>query len=193
MIDRELRCAVKKSIVRNILLKSTALLLEEFSVHHGAARIDLLVLNGNMHGYELKSDADTLDRLPDQARLFGSVFDRITLVTGYRHAYTALKIIPEWWGVKLAHVGPRGAIHLSDARSPKKNPTQDVMSIARLLWRDEALELLSELNHTDGLMSQPRSRLYHRISEVADADTVRNFVIQRLRLRKARLSASPQM
>jgi hypothetical protein len=47
-------------------------------------------------GYELKSERDTLERLPLQARIYSRVFDRVTLVTGLRHAGAAEDRIPGW-------------------------------------------------------------------------------------------------
>jgi len=183
MKDHDLRQAVKKRLLRSICHVPNAFLLEEFGVHHGSARIDLVIVNGLLHGFELKSDSDTLDRLPDQIRLYSSVFDRVTLVVGYRHAYAALKMVPEWWGVKLAHVGQRGAIRIADARSARRNPNQDPLSLASLLWRGEALQLLSQVYTVDGHRSKRRSVIYRRLSEITDADTIRAFVMECLRLR----------
>ena len=184
MTDNDLRQAVKKRLQRSISRKPNAKLLEELSVHHGSARIDLAVLDKILHGYELKSDSDTLERLPDQVRLFNAVFDKVTLVVGYKHAYSAFQMIPDWWGVQLAHTGTRSAIRISDARAARKNPTQDPASLAALLWREEALMLLARIETLDGYKSKRRLEIYRRLSEVSDLDTIRKFVIQRLRLRK---------
>src|SRR3989338_11292875 len=82
--------------------KLPAEIFEEFGVSHGTARIDFAIVNGVMHGYEIKSDRDTLDRLPDQMREYNAVFDKMTLVVGRHHLYEALAIIPEWCGIILA-------------------------------------------------------------------------------------------
>jgi hypothetical protein len=63
----------------------------------GSVRIDVAVINGELTGYELKSDRDTLERLPLQAELYSRVFDRLILVVGKRHAKKAIEHIPEWW------------------------------------------------------------------------------------------------
>jgi hypothetical protein len=57
-------------------------IIEELGVVHGKSRIDIAVINGLMHGYEIKSDKDTLQRLPEQMNMYNSVFNKVTLVVG---------------------------------------------------------------------------------------------------------------
>lgn len=185
MNELQLRAAVKRKILSRYLKEPNTAILEEFSLKHASARIDLVVVNSVLHGFELKSDCDTLERLPDQSRIYSSVFDRITLIVGYRHAYEALEIIPNWWGVKLAHVGQRGAIHFSDARSSRKNPSIDPGAVARLLWREEALDLLDQIDEADGFRSKPSASICERLVEVACLDHLQSKVRQRLKERRA--------
>ncbi len=166
MNDYQIRAALKRKLFVQYFRDPETLILDEVGIRHDAARIDLVVVNGTLHGFEIKSDRDTLKRLPDQARIYNSVLDRITLVTGHRHADEATQIIPEWWGVKLAVAGPRDAIHFSNIRAPRNNPSPDILAIAKLLWRDEALAFLDELGVADGLRSKPRAVIYARLAEV---------------------------
>jgi hypothetical protein len=62
-------------------------ILQEFSISD--ARIDIAVFNGIMHGYEIKSDVDTLKRLPQQIKAYDSIFDKITLIVGKAHCTVA--------------------------------------------------------------------------------------------------------
>src|ERR1700733_13876750 len=77
--------------------------LEEMVVPGMDTRIDLAVVNGSLHGFEIKSDVDTLRRLPSQRDSYNSLFDQITLVIAARHFKKALTMIPEWWGVAIAN------------------------------------------------------------------------------------------
>src|SRR5689334_921725 len=99
-----------RSVLRGILEKKReqyrgqghrAEIFDELGVQHGANRVDYAIVNGIMCGYEIKSDRDTLDRLPEQVKEFSEVFDELTLVVGKRHLYKAIHHIPEWWGVWL--------------------------------------------------------------------------------------------
>jgi hypothetical protein len=164
--------------------------LEELGIRHGAARVDLALINGSLHGFEVKSDRDSLTRLENQVRLFDSVFDRMTLVVGYRHAGVAIKMIPDWWGVKLADVGPRGAVRFSDARAPRNNPDVDKHFLVKLLWKSEALEILTVLGLQTGLKSKSRQVIYQRLAEHADLEFIREKTREALRVRRAGKSAA---
>lgn len=155
MNDQQVRATLLRKLSSRFSNDPNTLILEELGLKHGSARVDIVVINGRIHGFEIKSDEDTLDRLPDQQRIFSAVLDRVTLVVGYRHAYDALQIVPEWWGVKLAEETKNGKVSLMEARSPKNNPSPDPRSVASLLWREEALKLLEEFNIADGVRSKP--------------------------------------
>ena len=49
-------------------------------------RIDIAVVKGALHGFEIKSDFDNLKRLARQVDLYSQVLDRATLVVGERFA-----------------------------------------------------------------------------------------------------------
>lgn len=85
-------------------------IVEEMGIWSGSARIDVAVINGELTGYELKSDRDTLGRLPAQVKLYGRVFDRVVLVVGRKHATAAQRVVPKWWGITIANLGPAGSI-----------------------------------------------------------------------------------
>lgn len=99
--NHHLRTALKRYLLAEYSNDPDTLVVDELGVLHGAVRIDTVVINGILHGYELKSDKDTLERLPEQTKVYSSVFDRLTLVVGYRHAYEAIKNMPEWWANQI--------------------------------------------------------------------------------------------
>jgi hypothetical protein len=131
----------------------------------------------------LKSDADDLRRLPRQIQIYSSVLDRVTLVVGLRHAKEAERMVPHWWGIKVAEVGNRGGFDFHDAKRPTSNPDQDAVAVCRLLWRDEALTLLDELGQAKSLRHKPRALIYSHLAEVADLETVRARVRRQLKFR----------
>lgn len=158
--------------------KLPAEIFEEFGVSHGTARIDFAIINGVMHGYEIKSDKDTLDRLPDQMREYNAVFDKMTLVVGKRHLRDALDKVPDWWGIILAKKTPDNQVVFYEIRADGKNPAQDGLSIARLLWRAEALKILEDKKEADDIRSKPREIIYTKLAEVLkdDLDTLKDYV-----------------
>ena len=145
-------------------------------MRHGSVRIDIAVINGMMHGYEIKSDRDTLERLPEQMTEFNTIFDRVTLVVGKQHLYHAIHMVPDWWGITIAKIDNKGRVVFNTIREPEDNNKQDKVSIARLLWREDALRILEEHGQADGVRSKPREFVYRRLADVLDADILKERV-----------------
>jgi hypothetical protein len=163
-------------------------IVEEMCIHSGAARIDVAVINGVLHGYELKSDRDTLDRLSEQAESYCAVFDQLTLVVGERHVRNAAELVPDWWGITVARYW-RGNLLFRDLKRSQMNPSLDPVSIAELLWRDEALKFLSDLDSAEGMRSKPKSRVCEKLAEVANLSALRDRVRHCLKARLNQQSA----
>ncbi len=124
--DKQIRAAFKESLKNIHKEENKTKIIEELGVKHGAARVDIAVINGEIHGYELKSDLDTLYRLSEQMKVYNAVFDRITLVVGKTHVYKAIKIIPEWWGIIIAKTTESiNSIDFFNIREPDENPNRD--------------------------------------------------------------------
>jgi len=184
MYDKQIRDAVYQKLFRRYKNTANVLVLEEVGLRHGSARIDFLTVKDRLHGYELKGDKDSLYRLENQMPVYNSVLDRVTLIVGYRLADKAMRSVPDWWGVKLAHLGNRGAIHFHDARGPKNNPNIEKVALAKLLWQEQALEVLKEIGADAGVRSKPRKEIYVRLAQSADLDLIRKKVCHYLRLRR---------
>lgn len=173
--DKLIRTALIKDLEDLYKEDKDAKIVEEFGVTYGAARVDIAVVNGVMHGYELKSDLDTLNRLPEQMKHYNSVFDQITLVVGKNHLHEAIKIIPDWWGVTIAKIETGSdVVSFCLIREAEQNPEQDKRSIASLLWKDEALNLLEEVGCAKGVRSKDRSTIHTRLAEVVDIELLKN-------------------
>lgn len=185
MNDHDIRRVLKTELMRRYAKDNNTLVLDEVGIRHGAARIDLVVVNHQLHGYEIKSDRDSLKRLPDQIRAYSSIMDRMTLVVGYRHAYAALKMIPEWWGVRLAETRKQsGTVVLSGARAARNNPKADLDAAVALLWRGEALAILEEMAVAGGVRSKRRNEIYKRLVELSDPAFLRFRIRQQLKQRQ---------
>lgn len=182
--DRIIRTALRRNLEKIHQNDVDSKIFEEFGLTHGVVRADMVVVNGCIHGYELKSDLDTLYRLPDQMQMYNSVFDKMTLVVGKSHLNEAIRLIPEWWGITLAKVSEsNGVISLFDLRESDVNPQKDSLAIARLLWRNEALEILEELGRAEGVRSKPREILYKKLVEILTQQDLSDRVRNRLSTR----------
>lgn len=163
--DSLIRTALKGRLQARHSTDKKVRIIEELGILHGDARIDIVVINGIMHGYEIKSDQDTLRRLPEQVNLFSTVFDKLTLVVGKSYLYDAVNLVPDWWGIMLAKVNSHGKIVFSLIRKARSNKRQSSISIARLLWRDEALHVLEEIGEAKGFYSKPKESIYKILAE----------------------------
>jgi hypothetical protein len=166
--------------------------IEELGLAHGTARVDMVVVNGLIHGYELKSDLDTLQRLPEQMKVYNSVLDRMTLVVGKKHLHDAIKLVPDWWGITIAKMpGRNGEVSLLVLREAQNNPDKDSLAIAQLLWRNEALSILEELESADGFRSKSRDVIYRKLVEAIDQQSLCDRVRDRLFNRQGWRSGKP--
>ncbi|MEW6355363.1 MAG: sce7726 family protein [Planctomycetota bacterium] len=181
--DVDIRSALVRRLAEQYEKDHDTVILEEVSMGCGAPRLDVLVVNGVLHGFELKSDRDTLKRLPRQASFYSCVLDHMTLVVGPRHLDKAERVVPDWWGITVAQANSCAGLSLSEVRVPQANPTADALAIARLLWRQEALTLLEENGLADGVRSKSRAHIHARLVESCDIDLIRQYVRQQFRTR----------
>jgi len=181
--DIIIRSALKKLLTNRHAQDKKVRIIEELGVQHGTARVDIAVVNGIMHGYEIKSDQDTLQRLPRQMEVFNSVFNKITLVVGKNHLYQAINIVPEWWGIMVAKSNNNGSVIFNLIRGEEFNKNQDSVSIARLLWREEALRILEKNKGADGFYSKTRDFIYKKLASVLDQEALSEEVREKLFLR----------
>lgn len=163
--DAVIRDILKNQLILKHSKDKTVRIIEELGVNHGSARVDIAVVNGILHGYEIKSDLDTLKRLPSQITAYNAVFDKITVVVGINHIQSAIDLIPEWWGISLVRKNSENGLYLSKIRDAETNENIDSISLARLLWRDEALALLESINAAKGVRAKTRKVIYEKLAE----------------------------
>lgn len=183
MRDRDVRIAVKAYLERIHEDDPDTIIVEEMGVWSGSARVDIAVINGEICGFELKSDRDTLDRLSVQADIYNRVFDEMTLVVGQRHAEKAIQMVPEWWSI-FAASQTQDKLSLTELRVGHRNPTQDAALIAELLWKGEALNLLSFYNLDRGWRTKRIKFLHQRLADELTLDELKAGVRKALKARK---------
>ncbi len=182
MRDRDVRMALRAMLAAEYAHDPNTKIIEEMGIWSGSVRIDVAVINGELIGYELKSDRDTLQRLPIQAQLYSRVFDRVTLVVGSRHAEDAITRIPAWWGITIAKQADTGIALLSE-RGPQKNPDPDPYLVAQLLWKEEALSVLDQFGLAVGWRHSRVKDIHRRLASQLPfavlADQVRTILKKR--------------
>lgn len=185
MEEQKIREALKRRVVSAYGKRPRTLIIEELGLRHGLARIDLAVVNGSIHGFEIKSEYDRLIRLAQQATVFNQVFDRLTLVAAEKHLDAARRIVPAWWGLLAAKQGRDRRVEFATIRRTRQNPTPDSYAVAKLLWREEALEVLGEFGIAERYSRETRATIHAALAGVMTLPRLRARVRDRLLSRQA--------
>lgn len=181
MRDRDIRTALKSQLAADRLPDDTWI-FDEFGVAHGASRVDICLVNGLLEGIEIKSDRDTLRRLPAQVEAYNRVFDRVVIVASGSHVDRLTEIVPEWWGISRAEQGTAG-IEIEELRSSDVNPHRDPVALAQLLWRDELIEALNKCGAAEGLRSKSKPVLQAALVNSVGLEALSDIVRDALKCR----------
>ena len=171
-VDLKLICA----------LEPTTRVIDELGIFEGKFRIDVAVVNGFLHGYEIKSAEDNLDRLQAQQAAYNKVFDKLTLVADEHHVKEAMKVVPPWWGLMVAGMR-NGAPYIDEIWAPRLNPQVDPFAICQLLWKEEAMSILQERKLSAGLGTSRRKVLWEKLTLSMDLNELREIVRETLKNR----------
>lgn len=160
-------------------------LINELDICGGFTRADIAIVNGQLHGYEIKSPQDNLERLPRQIPSYNDVFDTMTLITCKEHLKKARAIIPKWWGIYCIDETKKGPV-LKEKRRPKINRHINCVQLANLLWKDELIELICENTEiVRGLKSKNRYKLAEIAAKNISRSVINDFVREALKHRQA--------
>ena len=191
MRDGDIRLKLDAVLQRRHAGKPGTLIRHEMGLCAGQRRIDMALLNGEIAGYEIKSDLDTLSRLAGQAETYQRVLDRMTLVTTARHKEEAMDLLPTSWGIIVACC-KHGQIVLRTERKARKNTALDAYSLAQFLWRDEALQELKKRGLARGLSGKARHYMWVALAQAVPVRELRNIVRERVKARPGWLDGQPR-
>ncbi|MCD1159200.1 sce7726 family protein [Peribacillus frigoritolerans] len=183
--DNDIRQVLLKYLSAHYFDDKDTKIINEMGVLHGQSRVDVAVINGILHGYEIKSESDTLLRLPRQIEDYSQVFDRMTIVVQRNYLEAVRGIIPIWWGIMLVTRSRNGEVlNIKEIRKGKLNKSVNAYSLSHLLWRNEALNILKENGLQKGYLSKPRHDLYRKICGSFDLSDIKLMVNQQLKMRE---------
>jgi hypothetical protein len=183
--DVEIRAALHSKKLKPYRTAPDTIVVDELGLSHAKARIDVAVINGCVHGYEIKSSLDTLNRLPAQLELYGQCLERLTIVCAPRHIERVEKIAPGWCGILRAEKGARGAVAFTTVRRTGSNTQIDPIQLAHLLWRPEAVALLSRFESSKKILSRPRKELYEALAAVLTIPQLTAAIREFMQVRRA--------
>jgi len=179
MRDQDIRTILHSYLEKqNKYIKDT-IIVDELNIKNGLARVDVAVINGSIHGYEIKSEVDTLYRLSNQIEHYNSSLEKITIAVNSNHKDKVFDIVPGWWGViEIDHNS--GIIEL---RESEKNPILSISDLLLFLWKDEMIKIL-EKNEVKYKKSANRSALIETITQNIEKEKLLHEVRQALKSRK---------
>ncbi len=137
--DKEIRASLIVKL-QNQTIRPRAI-VEELRVHNGNAIADVVALYSEAHCFEIKGDADKVERILTQGKYYNLSFRKITLVTTLKHVKKALKLAPAYWGVMVAE-DHDCQVKIKYIRRAKNNPNFDKTTALLTLWKDEMLDLV---------------------------------------------------
>jgi hypothetical protein len=138
LLDQDIREALKNLLRRQ---DNTAAIIDELPLMRGRGRADLAFVNGELWGFEIKSEGDSLIRLGVQQVNYENVFEFNTLVAVRKHLRLARRRIPKIWGIIEAK-RVNGKIELLQRRQAQRNHSINNSALARLLWKNECRYIL---------------------------------------------------
>lgn len=184
MNDHSIRKSFHKAVLNRHHSAKHTLVLDELGLMHGACRADIAVVNGKLIGFEIKSDEDSLNRLKTQVEAYNAVFDRISIVVGERYRETIPRRVPRHWGIFTTQVDKSGNVRFCLHRPAMPNPNVKPTAIARLLWRDEAIEILRNSRAPAHIFRAPRGRIYQFLARTLPLQKLKMLVREQLKARK---------
>lgn len=188
-LDADVRPVLRARVREAHARDPETVVFDELGVCRGQVRIDLAVVNGEFHGFEIKSDRDSLRRIERQVAVYNKVLDRATLVVGDRYLDAAAACVPSWWGI-LRIGGPATAPRLSPVRKGRRNPSRDAYALVELLWLEHAIALLAARQLDRGIRGKPRRVVWDRVCEHLTIDEISSAVRAHLKETAGRRGSS---
>jgi hypothetical protein len=138
MKDLEIRQVLHSYLCKTNEKFKDSIIVDELNLCNGLARIDVAVINGILHGFEIKSEEDNLTRLPNQVKYYNKSLEKITVAINPFHLESILNFIPYWWGILIIDE------NINEFRPAAYNPIIESNSLLQLLWKEELLYLLDK-------------------------------------------------
>lgn len=157
-------------------------IIEELAVCDGEARVDVAVANGKLCGYEIKSDADTLDRLPLQQKCYNKTFDNISIVVGEKFESEIELHIPDYWGIFIISEHKNG-LKVKKKRIARINRHVDSAALLELLWKEEIIALL-KTKEIKGISGKNRRILRQLVIENFSFKEIKDYTRETLKYRE---------
>ncbi len=158
------------------LLKEDVVLINELSLESFSRRADLVLVNGSIDLFEIKSEADSLVRLNGQIETFTKFCDKLHIVVAECHAKKVLSLTSEKTAVW--QLNSNGEIKI--LRKGKKSILLDKKNLLQMINISELRKLLTR----NKIKPIPQRRKFMDIAALElDSKIIRQEVLQLLKER----------
>lgn len=170
--------SLRRWVKRHCSIATNDVLVPEMFFYGRKNRADLVLANGTLTAFEIKSARDRLCRWPQQQEAYLSVFDEVRLCIHHRHLQRACKMLKPAVGLMLSD-DYGGIVVLQE---PKKNNSQKIERYAGLLWRSEIDSLLGSIGvkkKRNMRIAEARKEMIAKVPEIR----IRHAVIEAIKKR----------
>jgi hypothetical protein len=157
-----------------------AVLINEMVIANWSRRVDLAVANGHLNAFEIKSDLDTLRRLPGQLSAYLDRFDKVTIVTTQRFARIVSDMVEDRVEIWEASEIPGGVALKVFQRGRSVDVTSRNVLCGFLHKPEIATHLVAQKISANSEM--PRETLI-KLAESTSVRSLRKFVLSSLKSR----------
>lgn len=170
--DKDIRRALTTSIDHTYRDCEYLLVPEVDILHELPGRVDVLLVTGHqICGIEIKSDVDTVQRLPRQISIYEAALERGTLIAGARHLRAVESLLPPWWEIWVAQ-RCNETVALDTYRPGRTNPDLSLHAVATFMPREALVRHL----RTQGVRGYSRLSTYELRERVVDMHSRTNFL-----------------
>ncbi len=181
MQDSDIRKVLHSHLKKeNKSIKDT-IIIDELDLCSGLSRIDVAVINGVIHGYEIKSEEDTLKRLPLQMNYYNKSLEKISVATNRVHLKEIKMFVPKWWGLILVDDDKKRK--LKEIRKARNNPRVESKSLLQLLWKEELFYITQKYDVRVNRSSNKKV-LQENIASALELETISQEVRSTLKSRQ---------
>lgn len=156
-------------------------IIEEKQIAKSRADV-MLVLEENLIGVEIKSDADTYARLARQVKDYNKFFDYNYVVVGSSHSKHIEEHVPEYWGI-IEAISKEESVEFNVLREPEINKraqrTYKMKRKLSILWRPE-LSHIQEINGMPKYKQRSKDFVIIKIMEKVPWDLLHRQISEEL-------------
>ena len=174
------------NIIKNHGLKST-LTLSELRI--GASKADMVMLNGSIKVYEIKTELDGLDKLKKQISDYQKLADEVHIVTDNKYAQ---RLEVEYKNTTIGIMALNAFNKLETIKKANANTALfDFTTIFKVLRKQEYLDLVAD--NFGHIPNVPNTKIFKACYQLLSTIDIVNFQQQVLNKLKERRLSSPRL